>query len=235
MSTSMTSGDAITINTNNVTLDCNHFKIGGLAAGTGTVTNGVRAASRFNATVRNCNIRGFYRGVYLNAGGGHLVENSSFDGNTLYGIYVISSNSTIRNNLVIDTGGSTASTSLAAGIFAAFGVDIINNTVNGVAPTGTDTSAIGINTDFNGSGSISGNRVRGLAPTGAGVPYGIYTTNTGRSIIRDNDVQGPGPGVAGSLGIRCFTNEGTVLDNAIAGFQTGIANCFTGSNVVNSN
>ena len=34
LATAMTSGNAITITVNNVTIDCNDFKIGGLAAGT---------------------------------------------------------------------------------------------------------------------------------------------------------------------------------------------------------
>lgn len=235
LATFMTSGDAITIATNNVTLDCNNFKIGGLGAGPGTTANGIRAATRLNTTIRNCNIRGFYFGVYFSSGGGHLVEDSSFDGNTLYSIYVSSPGSTIRNNMVIDTGGSTASAGTAYGIYAQSGVDILDNTVNGVAPTGTDAWPYGIYTNFNGEGSINGNRVRGLAAAGTGAPLGIYNLNSGRVAIRDNDVQGPGPAVVGGVGIRCTTNAGTTKDNVIAGFETGVESCLTSLNVVNVN
>src|SRR4029078_12340445 len=48
LATAITSGNAISINTNNVTLDCNDFKLGGLAAGAGTMTYGVAATSRVN-------------------------------------------------------------------------------------------------------------------------------------------------------------------------------------------
>src|SRR4029079_7326065 len=75
LATAITSGAAITINTNNVTIDCNNFKLGGLAAGLGTNAYGVFANNRFNATVRHCNVRGFYVGVFLAgaSGGGHAV------------------------------------------------------------------------------------------------------------------------------------------------------------------
>src|SRR6185369_12584927 len=64
LATSITFGNAITVTTNNVTLDCNNFKLGGLAAGVGTHAYGVYAggygAGRSNITVRNCNVRGFF-------------------------------------------------------------------------------------------------------------------------------------------------------------------------------
>src|SRR4249919_2938083 len=43
VNTSITSGNAIAINTNNVTLDCNGYKIGGLAAGAASLARGVYA------------------------------------------------------------------------------------------------------------------------------------------------------------------------------------------------
>ena len=235
LGTAMTSGNAITIATNNVTIDCNHFKLGGLAAGAGTFAFGISAVSRLNATVRNCNIRGFYRGInFEGAGGGHLVEDNSFDGNTVYGLFVDDApGSTIRNNLVVDTGGSTTSSGDAFGIHAENGVDIINNTINGVAPGGTDAHAYGIHTIANGQGSISGNRVRGLAPTGTGAPLGIYNVNSQRVVIRDNDVQGPGPGIAGGIGIRCLSNAAIARDNVITGFATGLVDCLNSLNSVN--
>ena len=69
-SAALASGAAITINVNNVTLDCNEFKIGNLAAGSGTNATGVQASGRINVTVRNCGIRGFRTGVRLR-GDGH--------------------------------------------------------------------------------------------------------------------------------------------------------------------
>ena len=49
--TSVTSGAAISVLTDNVTVDCNHFRLSGLGAGIGTNAVGISAgASRLNAT-----------------------------------------------------------------------------------------------------------------------------------------------------------------------------------------
>src|SRR2546425_8579548 len=53
LSTAMSSGFAIDIQTNNVVLDLNGFKLGGLAAGTGTQALGIFALNRQNLTIKN--------------------------------------------------------------------------------------------------------------------------------------------------------------------------------------
>ena len=53
LSTAMTSGHAIDIQTNNVILDLNGFKLGGLAGGLGTLAIGVHAINRQNITIKN--------------------------------------------------------------------------------------------------------------------------------------------------------------------------------------
>ena len=74
LSTNIASGSAIAISVNNVTVDCNGFKLGGLAAGNGSVANGIYAVNRQNATVRNCNIRGFFTGIDVVYDVGHVIE-----------------------------------------------------------------------------------------------------------------------------------------------------------------
>ena len=59
LATAMASGNAIDIQTNNVVLDLNGFKLGGLSAGLGTNTFGIYALDRQNITIRNGTIRGF--------------------------------------------------------------------------------------------------------------------------------------------------------------------------------
>jgi hypothetical protein len=236
LSTAMTSGAAITVTTNNVTIDCNDFKLGGLAAGVGTNARGISAVSRFNLTVRHCNIRGFLHGLIADGGGGHLAERNGFDANTSIAIQVFGAGSMVRGNRVIDTGGSTSVTGFAYGIYVADGVDVLDNTVNGVAATpngSSNASAFGIVTSINGEGSIAGNRVRGLAASGTGTTYGIYNGDSGRVVVRDNDVQGAG--VANSIGVRCTGNQSTARDNVIAGFATGIDSCLSSGNTVNPN
>src|SRR4249920_3646904 len=48
LTTSISSGNAISVLTNNVTIDCNDFKLGGLAAGAGTTAAGIYAPNRQN-------------------------------------------------------------------------------------------------------------------------------------------------------------------------------------------
>lgn len=235
LGTAITSGSAITVATNNVTIDCNGFKVGGLAAGTNTNANGIHANGHLNTTVRNCNVRGFYIGILTRSGGGDLIENNRLDGNTYLAIYVGSPGSTIRDNRVIDTGGSTLTPEIAFGISAVNGVDVLDNTVSGMTTTSQEgnASSYGIYANTNGDGSVVGNRVRG-----AGIVYGIYSAFSGRLIVRDNDLQGSG--AANSIGVYCVGNQtaeatATARDNVIAGFATGIQNCLSANNTVNTN
>jgi len=235
VNTAVTSGKAITISTNNVTIDCNDFKIGGLAAGVGTTTNGIFADNRFNATVRRCNVRGFGYGIYFTNGGSHQIENNNLDSNTVMAIYADAPGSTISSNLVIDTGGSSTVLGNAYGVFAANGVDVLGNTINGVAatPSSGNATSYGIYTLNNGDASVAGNRVRGLTASGTGTTYGVKNITSGHTIVRDNDVQGAG--VASSIGVSCSSNQSTARDNVIAGFSTGIDTCVSDGNTVNSN
>jgi len=228
LSTAITDGNAITIATNNVTIDCNDFKLGGLAAGVGTTAVGIRATDRLNATVRHCNIRGFLYGVRFSgsSGGGHVVEDNRFDGNTFVGLYVAGDGSEVRHNKVRDTGGSSVAAASARGIYTAYAVDVLDNTVSGVLPGGDGSgngSAYGIYTNLNPNGSVSGNRVRGLVKVGTGAARAIYNDSSGRISLRGNDVSGDGS--AGSIGLRCPNNNGSARDNTISGFATAISSC----------
>jgi hypothetical protein len=231
LTTAITSGNAITVTTNNVTIDCNDFKLGGLAAGAATQTYGIYANTRDNLTIRRCNIRGFYEGTVLINGSGHLIEDNRFDSNTVYGIDVESNRSILRRNLVIATGGSSF-TALPFGIYTVGSVDVLDNTVNGVTASALNSNAYGILTGNNFDGSISGNRVRGLVKTGTGVAYGIYNSNSGRITLRNNDVVGDGS--VGSVGLRCSDALGRALNNVVSAFATGISGCtnVSGNDVV---
>ena len=108
---SMTTGAAIDIQTNNVVLDLNGFKLGGLAAGPGTNAFGVAADNSQNLTIKNGTICGFQTGIRLGDAGasqGHVVEDIRADQNTAVGIDVRGSGTIVRNNQVVATGGSTA-------------------------------------------------------------------------------------------------------------------------------
>lgn len=207
LSTSMTSGAAITIAANNVTIDCNGYKIGGLGGGELSGASGIKAVDRQNATVRNCSVRGFMAGIHLSGGSGHLVEDNRLDNNILYGILLDGGdNNTVRRNRVFDTGGYPAA-NYGVGIVAY--ADVIDNTVSGVfAAGGVDTYPTGIAASADGA-EIRGNRVRGLAVAGAGFATGINVNGAGANVA-DNSISAEAPisgtGISGGTSTACTGN-----------------------------
>lgn len=233
LSTAITSGSAITIGNSNVTLDCNDFKIDGLAAGAGTAAKGIYANNKLNAIVRNCSVRGFYMGLFIggDSSGGHVIEDNRFDGNTYVGLRVDGDGSVVRRNRVLDTGGSTLS-NYVYGIATRYSVDVLDNTVFGVvARGGSGGYAIGVNTELNPDGKIIGNNVRGLFKDGSGHNMAIRNISSGRITLRSNDVAGDAS--AASFGLYCSTTYGNARDNVISGFATAISSCAnSGGNAV---
>jgi len=235
LSTAVASGNAITIATNNVTIDCNGYKIGGLAAGTGTNVAGIHAHDRMNATVRRCSIRGFAWGIRLWFGGGYLVEHNQLQLQTIGGIGVVGAGSMVRDNRVADTGGSSTHMHEVFGIYALDGVDVLDNTINGVVPSSTSAYAYGIHTADNGDGTVSDNRVREVSSGGTGKSFGIASSFSPGQVLHGNHLQGSGVGVAGGVGIYCSDSRESAHANVITGFQIAIDNCLSSSNHVNPN
>jgi hypothetical protein len=225
LATKNTSGIAVNINANNVTIDCNDFKIGGLSAGTASKTNGIYAFDRQNITVRRCNVRGFNFGVWLYGGAGHLVENNRLDDNLVIGINVIGEHNRVFGNAVYDTGGATGG-DYACGICAK--ADIVDNTVDGVFTDADTFNSIGIGANAVGA-LVSGNRVSGLQVKGAGTAYGISSINPRQRIVgnflrgADSGTALSGWGIYGSGAVDAPKNF--CIRNVVVGFNTGIGNC----------
>jgi hypothetical protein len=204
-------------------LDCNDFKLGGLAAGVASQTIGVYATDRVNLTVRHCNIRGFHTGISFagTLAGGNAIEDNRFDGNTDIGMSIFGDGSVVQRNRVFDTGGSTVSSNFIA-IYTAGSVNVLDNTVSGiVATSGSNGYAIGL---FMGGNIVSGNRISGLIGDGTGLDWGIAMNITSHFFITDNQLIGDGS--TGSLGLSCINpGEGRAKDNVVTGFDTGLSNC----------
>jgi parallel beta-helix repeat protein len=216
LSTNLTSGAAITINANNVTVDCNDFKLGGLAAGDGSLTKGIYASNRQNATVRHCNVRGFRDGIALMNGAGHLIEDNRFDNNLEHGILVLGSDNTVRRNMVFSTGGAPGVTSpTAIQVYA----DVIDNTVSGVFGVTDNVQPYGIYVMSKNS-EIRENRVRGLAPAGIGIAYGIAVSGAASTVV-DNRVAN-GVSIAGTA---IYNANGFCSGNTAAGYVTAFYDC----------
>ncbi len=164
LATAITSGIAIDIQTNNVVLDLNGFKLGGLAAGPGTTANGIHALNRQNITIKNGTIRGFLEGIVIidtGASQGHVVEDIRADQNTHTGFDVHGSGNIVRNNQVVATGGSTAfgvnASATGIRVFGA-GPRVLNNDVITTVKQGTGI-ARGIFLDSVTGGLLVNNRI----------------------------------------------------------------------------
>ena len=185
LASSLESGAAVTVATNNVTIDCNGYKLGNLAASAATTAVGILASGRLNTTVRGCGIRGFRVGIRVE-GGGHLVEDNRLDFNRNIAIVIAGDGGTVRRNRVFSTGGGTTAMA-AAGIHATYGVDVLDNLVSGVeAKPGTGYQATGVYSIGNTGGSIEGNRIRGLAGGAAGQEIAIWAGGSSSMSVRDS-------------------------------------------------
>lgn len=226
VSTAQTTGNAIEIAANNVTIDCNDFKIGGLAAGVVSTAVGIYAYNRKNAVIRNCNIRGFYHGILLTGGlgtqdrsAGHLVEDNRVDHSLDTGIRVSPGHGhLVRRNRILDTGGAPTSM-YSSGIFAH--ADVIDNSISGLfttAPTG-NPRAISV---FGGGHVVRGNIIEGFVTSEAGSAWGIYVAGSGNR-VDGNMIQRAPTGTG--YGIRSQDGYTYCSQNIVGGFATGFELC----------
>jgi len=233
LSSNIGGGTLVLVQTNNVTIDCNHFKLGGLGGGAGTATRGIAATDQLNLTVRNCNIRGFYYGINAQGGGGHLVENNRFEANRYVGLSVTSPGSMVRGNILNDTGNTSLSTGATFGINVANGVDVVDNTVNGVSSLQASANVYGIFTNGNGRGAVVSNRVRDLAPGSGGTTFGVWNQGFVRTVASDNTIVGTM--VPGSIAIRCGDGAGSAFSNTVAGYPVAVSGCTPFGTLLNDN
>ena len=183
LDTSASSGHMIEIQTNNVTIDCNGFRVRGSGGGASTTAVGIFADSRVNLTIRHCTIRGFQVGIEVTGGSDYIVENNLIDQSRFIGIETAGAGSIVRRNNVVNTVSSPAS-GQAYAIFAEG--DVIDNVVDGVS--GADSlvnfTANGIYSSTDAGVNlgivIQGNRIRNLTPKGTGEAIGITSGGGGR-------------------------------------------------------
>ena len=192
LSTSMASGNAITINTNNVTLDLNGFKLGGLGAGDGTGTLGIYAGQKRNITIKNGIVRGFYIGIWLHAGSpyvsssGHVVTGILADQNTLIGIQVAGFGNTVSNNTVVDTGGSTINYDAYGILVHGNGAKVVNNDISKTTAQITGI-AYGMQIISSNYSLVQNNTVTDTIED-TGTSYAIYIGNSEGVFLRNNNL-----------------------------------------------
>jgi hypothetical protein len=220
-----TSGTAIVINSDDVTIDCNDFKINGLAGGDATDARAIGANGFFNnPVIRRCVVRGFRYGTYLFTSD-TVVEDSRFDENTEVGIFLQGRRSRVRRNHVTNTGGSTFTADPSPiAIWVGSDSEVTDNTISVVYTTGGTSAPTAIrgwdSFQPTGSiGSISGNRISGIER--AGGDHFFMITLTGGAVVSGNRfVAATAPTAAGAVycSTNAFLGNGLVTDNTLSGF-----------------
>ena len=229
LSGNLASGYAITIATNNVTIDFNGYKLGNLGAGPATAAYGIYASQKKNITIRNGSIRGFYYGIALSdvspytSSSGHLIEDVRLDGNTYRGMFIMGTGNIIRNNQVVKTGGSTNATSSYGIAVYGPGARILNNDIIDVAAT--TNSAYGVYISSGDGTVVEANRISSVSTSGSS--YGIYLFSGLRITVTDNRIAG-----VADWGIAYSGATGIYMGNAVSGSTTPFAG---GSPAVDAN
>ena len=234
ISTNITTGNAIEITVNNVTIDLNENALGGLGAGTATTAVGIYAYQKKNITIKNGVVRGFRTGIHLDddasnaASTGNVVQGILADQNRQIGIRMEGTGNAVLNSRVVNTGGTPAEPDLnSRGILLAGpGGKMRGNSVSGTYTLGTGNSfANGIVASNANGVFIHGNGV--FAESVVANTRGIVVTNSSvGAIVRNNDI------VNTEIGIN-FSSGGT--GKYWNNLTTGVTTPFSGGTPIGNN
>lgn len=216
LTTAITSGSAILVTANNVTIDCNGFRVGNLGAGTSSGAAGV-TTGKINTRVTGCHFRGFRYGVAGTAAHGLRLDRNIFEASVWYGALINGDGVVVRDNRFLDIGaGSTVQTQALA---ITGGGEVRGNIIEGVV---SPTVATGM--QVTGTAVILDNTIRGLsAPTARNA---IVLGDVGRYIVERNRLQST---VNSGAPFTCgATIETLIRDNAILGYSGSWPECFDG-------
>ena len=219
LGTGIVSGAAITIASDDVTLDLGGFTLAGTAGPTSTAF-GIHAVGRQNVTIRDGTVRGFEEGISLSGGSNNLVERIRAVGNQLRGIgNVGGERNIVRHSQALETPGRLATgfppSALAVGGTGSRALDNDVFGFPGLGGPGGDLVGVGI--AVGGSGVVvQGNRIGN--PSGAGPSFGIVVDpGSADVLVIDNRITTVGTGIDAPFGAaRCrdnfFASVGTLMD-----------------------
>jgi hypothetical protein len=223
LATAINVGAAITIATNNVTIDCNDFRVGGLSAGLTTDAVGILIDNRHNAVVRNCGIRGFLEGIRVSGtSSGALLERNRFDGNTAAGITLGGDGHAVHFNRIIDTGGRPASNRTDGILSTATNTQITDNAIIGMTVTADEGDVVAISS-FGNASEVARNYIANLVPDNTGNAFGIDAGASAASSIHRNQLLSF-PGVNG-IAIQAAGDTNQCGNNSHMGWDSGIVGC----------
>ncbi len=219
-------GSAITINTDNVTLDFGGYELSGVGIMGGS-NNGITLVNRNNIVIRNGSLRAFDAGVYSVTGLNVTVEDMSIS-SVGSGISTINgSHYSFRSNRIFDAlyRGISLSQSLPFLINAQDQVaNVSDNEISAIGGVNQASSSVvyGIYAQYNVS-IVSNNKISGVR--GATGSAGIYLARG--SVAVGNTI------LAASIGINCEPNapsEKAVRNVTGFGTPTGFTNCLNNEN-----
>ena len=131
------------ISNNNITLDCAGHTVSGTSV---PFSAGIVSAGFTGITIKNCNVTGFFQGIYIDFGSNVNLASNTLDGNT-FGIFVQrTSGATFSSN--------TANGNSQDGVFMGFGASgntLTSNTANNNAFYGFEDSTTGSGTSGTGN------------------------------------------------------------------------------------
>ena len=212
-------GPAIKIEASGVTLDCNGYKVGGLAAGPAAANTGIIASAKDDLLIRNCTVRGFLFGIHLD-GHGNAVIGNRVEGSRDTGIRMHGSEMLVRDNLVYDTGLHVTDSSTIGIQVGGTGV-VVGNTVDTViAQPGSGASAFGIASSAGVGSLVARNRIRSVIADEGGYARAVNIVGVSVS-VRDNVVMG----ITG-YGIDCYA--GVVASGNHVSASIGLDGCTDG-------
>ena len=215
LSPGLLTGAAIDIQTNNVIIDLNGFKIGNLSAGAGTEALGIRAVNRKNIVIKNGTVRGFYTAIGLGGSdsSGHIVEDMLLDQNTVFGIFAEGTGFVIQRNQIVLLGGSTVEESDSAiGIFlVGSNMRILDNDISELFAD-ADGIIIAIGVLISSGIVVQGNRISNeQLSAGLGGGIAVSSGGIGGTNVRDNHIMNF------RRGIEFFESTGIYSGNQVFG------------------
>ncbi|MDJ0613134.1 MAG: hypothetical protein QNJ29_05615 [Rhizobiaceae bacterium] len=231
LGTNLAAGNIISIEANNVVIDLNGWRVGGLAGGDGTLATAFASVGRRNITIRNGTIRGFAAAISasgLNTAG-HRYENLLIEGATSAGMIIDGAAHRIENNQFFDIGSSSVlqgASGIISGPQALSGSHIVGNSFASINETSTSN---GIRLSSGGIlNVIKDNTIANVF--GPGTNVGILIGSMADTIIQGNRVMNPGV-ASGAAGISIGSSARMICaDNIVDGYTTAIVGCNTLSN-----
>jgi hypothetical protein len=141
-------GTAIEIDTNDVTIDLQGHALRN-SAGKATCATGVGCTGVANVAVLNGTVTGFRYGIVLRAGKRYRVTAICAEENLQWGLSVEGDDCVIRDNVILDTGGSTATCSEVCIAVRAFGArqTVERNVISGLCRSPANSEWVGIHFD----------------------------------------------------------------------------------------